>query len=280
MDRVVIVGAGELGGLLAHLLARRAIAHDVHLIDEHGRVAEGKALDIMQAAPVEGFSTRVSGSSDLSLAGGATAVVIADVFRGGEWEGESALPLLKNLRDYSPKALVVCAGASQRVLVERGVQELRFPRTRLIGSAPEALAAGVRGIIAAELRSSPRDVLVTAVGVPPDHIVVPWEDATLGGFSLHRLIGEPERRRLDSRVERLWPPGPYALASAAAKIVDTMLGRSDRIVTCFVAPDESAGRRTRAAALPARLNRSGLVEVVLPELNGRDRVRLDNAIML
>ena len=280
MDRVVVVGAGELGGLLAHALARRGIARDVHLLDEHGRVAEGKALDIMQAAPVEGFSAQVIGSSDFSLAAGAAVVVIADRFGSGEWEGEGALALLKNLRDYSPKSLVVCAGAAQRLLVERAVPELRLSRARIIGSAPEALAAGVRGIVAAELRTSPRDVVVNAVGVPPDHIVVLWEDATVAGFGLHRLIGEPERRQIDGRVSRLWPPGPYALASAASKVVDTMLGRSDRVVTCFIAPDESAGRRSRAAALPIRLNRSGLVEVVLPELNGRDRVRLDNAMML
>jgi malate dehydrogenase len=280
MDRVVVLGAGELGGLLAHALARRAVAHDVHMIDDYGRVAEGKALDIMQAAPVEGFSTQVTGSSDVSLAGGATAVVIADTFGGGEWEGEPALALLRRLRDYSPKSLVVCAGASQRALVEGGVRELQVPRARLIGSAPEALVASVRAVVAAELRTSPRDVAVSAIGVPPDHIVVSWEEATLGGFGIHRLIGEPECRRLDSRVARLWPPGPYALASAAAKVVDTLLGRAERVVTCFVAPDDSAGRRTRAAALPVRLNRSGLVEVVLPELSGRDRVRLDNAMLL
>jgi len=80
MDRVVILGAGEVGGLLAHALAGRAVAHDVCLVDEKPRVAEGKALDIMQAAPIEGFSTRVVGSSDMSIVGGATAVVMADAF--------------------------------------------------------------------------------------------------------------------------------------------------------------------------------------------------------
>jgi len=59
-----------------------------------------------------------------------------------------------------------------------------------------------------------------------------------------------------------------------------MLGRSERVVTCFIAPDDSIGRRTKTAALPVRLNRSGLVDVVMPELSGRDRVRLDNAILL
>jgi len=280
MDRVVVLGAGELGGLLAHALAKRSVASQICLIDEKGRVAEGKALDIMQAAPVEGFSASVTGSTDMSLAGGATAIVIADAFGGPEFSGDTGLAILKRARDFSPKSLVVCAGATERELIERGVRELHVPRTRLIGSAPEALVSGVRAIVAAELRASPRDVALTVAGVPPDHVVVLWEDATVGGFGLRRLISEPMQRRLDSAVAGLWPPGPYALASAAAKVLETMLGRSERRLTCFAAPDDAAGMRMRTAALPVRLNRSGLVDVVMPELNARDRVRLDNAMLL
>src|SRR5438309_1738486 len=104
MDRVVILGAGELGGLIAHALARRAVAHDVCLLDEKARVAEGKALDIMQAAPLEGFSTTVVGSSDVSIAGGATVVVMADAFGGDEWQGDTALGWMRRLREFSPKS--------------------------------------------------------------------------------------------------------------------------------------------------------------------------------
>src|SRR3979490_1368311 len=78
MREVAIVGAGELGGLVAHALARRNSAGLVRLIDESGRVAEGKALDISQAAPVEGFATAVAGATGLSVAAGADIVVIAD----------------------------------------------------------------------------------------------------------------------------------------------------------------------------------------------------------
>jgi len=280
MDLVVVLGAGELGGLIAHALAKRSVAAQICLIDEKGRAAEGKALDIMQAAPVEGFPATVTGSADTARAGGATVVVIADQFGGGEFQGDAALAVLTRLRDFSPQSLVVCAGATQRELVERGVRELHVPRARIVGSAPEALVSGVRAIVAAELRVSPRDVALTALGVPPDDIVVPWEDATAGGFALSRLIGEPERRRLDAGLGALWPPGPYALASAAAKVIDTVLGRSERVVSCFVAPDDAAGRKTRTAALPVRLTRGGVVGVVMPELNGRDRVRWDNATLL
>ena len=75
MDQVAIVGGGELGGLLAHVLARRNIASDVRLIDDNGRAAEGKALDIAQAAPVEGFASNVSGSADMSVVAGASVGV-------------------------------------------------------------------------------------------------------------------------------------------------------------------------------------------------------------
>jgi malate dehydrogenase len=280
MAHVAIVGGGELGGLLAHVLARRNIASDIRLIDDNARAAEGKALDISQAAPIEGSAAKVSGSADVSLVAGASVVAVAGPFGAPEWAPEPAMLLLKRIRDFAPKAVIVCASASHCDLVGRGVRELHVSRNRLFGSAPEALAGGIRALTAIDANGAPSDVALSVLGIPPDHIVIPWEDATLGGFALTRVLSEPIRRRLDTRVAALWPPGPYALASAAAKVIDTMLGGSRRLVACFVAPDDSAGTRARAAALPVRLDRTGIAEVVLPELSGRERVRLENAMML
>ena len=103
----------------------------------------------------------------------------------------------------------------------------------------------------------------------------------MGGFALTRVLSEPVRRRLDARVAALWPPGPYALASAAAKVIGAMLGGSRRLVTCFVAPDDSAGTRARAARpAGAAWTVRESTEVVWPELSVRERVRLENAMML
>jgi malate dehydrogenase len=280
MHQVAIIGAGEVGGLLAHALARRNVARDVFLIDENGRAAQGKALDIAQAAPIEGFASRVSGTSDTAVTAGATVVALADPFGAAALTGESALLLLKRLRHFAPTALIVCTDASHRELIERGVRELHMDRTRLIGSAPEALVAGVRALVAVETANLPRDVSLTAIGVPPHHIVVPWEDATIGGFGLTRVLTEPERRRLDGRISALWPPGPYALAAAAAKTIDAVLKRSEALLACFVAPDDSTGVRMRTAALPVRLGDTGVIDVVLPEMSVRERVQLDNAMLL
>jgi malate dehydrogenase len=280
MHPVAIIGAGELGGLLAHTLARRAIAPHIILIDENGRAAQGKALDIAQAAPVERFASRVSGTADTAVAAGAAIVAIADPFGSAPLAAEPALLLLKRLRQLAPRALIVCADASHRELIDRGVRELHMDRAQLIGSAPEALVAGVRALVAVETGHMASDVALTVVGVPPDHIVVPWEDATIGGFCLTRVLGEPDRRRLDSRLTALWPPGPYALAAAAAKTIGVVLRRSERLVTCFVGPDDRAGTRMRTAAFPVRLADTGVVDVVLPEMSVRERVQLDNAVLL
>ena len=104
--------------------------------------------------------------------------------------------------------------------------------------------------------------------------------ATLAGLSLTRLLDEPTRRRLSTRIAALWPPGPYALATAATMVIEAMAGRSRRIASCFVAPDPSEGRKTRAAALPVRLNGGGIAEVVMPALSRIEQVGLDNAMML
>src|SRR5688572_23877378 len=88
---VVILGAGELGGTLAHILARSEAASTVRLIDDAGQVAAGKSLDIMQAAPIEEFATRVSGHTDLAAPLAGHVIVLADRVRGGEWQGHDAL---------------------------------------------------------------------------------------------------------------------------------------------------------------------------------------------
>jgi malate dehydrogenase len=280
MREVAIVGAGELGGAVAHVLARRDVVRSLVLVDESGRVAAGKALDIAQAAPVEGFATQLTGTTDISTVGGATVVIVAERFTGGPWSTEDGLLLLKRLTQTAPRAAILCAGASYRELVERGVRELRIDRRRLFGSAPEALAAGARALVALAVNGSPREVALSVLGVPPSHTVIPWEDATIGGFALNRQMDEPSRRRLAARIAALWPPGPYALASAAAAVVEAMAGRSRRVASCFVAPDTASGTRARTAALPVRFNAEGIASVLQPSLSVVERVALDNAMQV
>jgi malate/lactate dehydrogenase len=110
--------------------------------------------------------------------------------------------------------------------------------------------------------------------------VIPWENATIGGFALTRQLDEPTRRALVGRVAALWPPGPYALASAAAAVVEAMAGRSRRTASCFVAPDTASGTRARAAALPVRFNARGIDRFLEPSLSVVEKIALDNAMQI
>jgi malate dehydrogenase len=280
MRDVVILGAGELGGTLTHVLARSDAATTIRLIDDAGEVAAGKALDIMQASPIERFATRVTGKNDLAAVAGAHVIVMADRAAGGEWRGGEAMLMLKRLRSAAGRGVILCAGSSHAELVERGVRELGYRREQLFGSAPEALASAVRALVAVEANGSPREVALTVLGVPPSQTVIPWNEATIGGLAAVRLLDEPARRRLAARVGPLWPPGPIALAAAAAKAIQAVFGQSRQLVCAFVAPDDSAGRRLRTAALPVRLGPDGISRVEIPSLSVHDRIVLDNAMQL
>jgi malate dehydrogenase len=280
MQTLAIVGAGDLGGAIAHAVARREVVRTIVLVDDRGRVAQGKALDIEQAGPVEGFATRLDGSAEMATGGGARIVAIADRVGAGEWSGEEGLGALRRASQMSPRAVFIVAGASQRELIDRGVAELHLPRERLIGTAPEAIRAAARAFVALALNVSPRDVALTVLGIPPAHLVIPWEEATAGGFAITRLLDEPGRRRLAARVQAAWPPGPYALAAAACKVIERLSGRSRQLASCFVAPDVSEGRRTRTSAMPVRLGPAGVEEIVRPALSTAEQVAFDNAVLM
>jgi malate dehydrogenase len=250
------------------------------LIDEVGRVAEGKALDLTQAAAVEGFATEITGATEFSAASDADVIVLADRIGAGEWNGDDGLLVLKRLTRLVPGAVVICAGVSQRELIERGVGELHVARDRLFGSAPEALASAARAAVALAVNGSPKDVALSVLGVPPAHVVIPWDDVSVSGLALTTLVDGPGRRRLANRVTALWPPGPNALAAATWKAIEAMDGRARSFLSCFVAGDNAAGLRFRTAAWPVRLGVSGIESVAAPSLSAVERVALDNAMML
>jgi len=277
---VAIIGAGDLGGALAHMLARCDVVRTIRLIDEKGSIASGKALDIAQAAPVEGFATQVTGAADAATAAGASVIVVADNAAGGEQQGDEAALFARRLATMAPRAVQLWAGATHGGVIDRATRELHLDRRKILASAPEAFTAGARALCALAANASPRDVALSIVGSPPADSVVIWEHATIGGVALTSRLDEPTRRRVAARIAASWPPGPYALAAAAVRAIEAIVGRTRSTVTCFVGPDATAGTRTKTVALPVRLGAGGVVDVVMPELSVAERVALERAMML
>ena len=278
MSGVAILGAGELGGAVAHKLAGRGRVRRVCLIDAAPGVAAGKALDIRQAGPIERFEAKVTaGAMDAVV--GAGVVVVADPAAPTDGEGLSdpAWAWMKRIVGLTGGAPILCAGADAGRLVVRSVRELGLRPSRVFGSAPEALSAGLRALIALEADASPAQVAIQVLGTPPVHPVVALSGASVGGCRLEDRLSAAALARVRRRVRLLWPPGPYALASAAARVVEAVAaGGSRRVFTCFVA-GESDGPAS-APAVPVTLHAGGVDEVVTPRLSPSERVQLDNAL--
>src|SRR5215470_11995747 len=144
MALVAVLGAGPIGGALTHALAERGRVDEVRLIDPEGRIAEGKALDILQSSPVQQFSTRVTGTTSIAAAAGAGAVVFTDFGVGGEIAGETGLSTVRQIARLDTSAPLLFAGGAQRDLMQRALSELHVAPQRLLGSAPLGLESAVR----------------------------------------------------------------------------------------------------------------------------------------
>ena len=280
MLTLVILGAGEIGGTLARQLATTDLLSRIILVDDLGTVAAGKALDVAQSGPVDRYHTVMAGTSDVAVVVGAGLVVLADRAGqpGGEWQDEAGLALLKRVAGLNQLAPLLCAGAAQGGLVERGVNEVGISRTRLFGTGAEALRSAVVAVTALEANAAPADISLSVLGRPPHQVIVPWDEGSIGGRTIPRVLSAAQLARLDARVARLWPPGPYALASAATRMVRTAITRAPRMHMALVAVTREEGTPGRSAIMPVTLQPQGIASIVPPALSTRDRVRYETTL--
>jgi malate dehydrogenase len=272
MTTVAIVGAGDIGGSTAQALAGADRVGRLLLVDPSATAAAGKALDLRQAGAIEWSHTRLEGTDDATRVAGCDVCVIADRFgAGGEWRGDDGLALLRQLLPYVGRAPVVFAGAHQGDLLAVAGTELAVDRRRLMGSAPDAFASAAAAIVAMEANCSPREVLLTVLGAPPGGLVIPWSEASIGGYSLPQVLAPVQLRQIEARVSRLWPPGPYALGAAAARLAAAILSASRRTFCVLTMLAGEFGVRGRPGCLPARVALHGITGTRVPELTTRER---------
>ncbi len=273
MAFIAVIGAGPLGGAIAQKLALRNRVAEVRLIDPHAGVAQGKALDILQSSPVERFTTNVTAAHALHSAAGARAIVVADAAASAsEHSGENGLAVVREIVSVEKNCPLVFAGAEQRELMGRAATELHVGHPRLLGSAPGALESALRALTGLAIDASGVEIQLRIAGSPPDSVAVGWEEATAFGLPLSSQLAPHAIAALTRRIRGLWPPGPYALASAAAPVVEAVVNGSRKRFSCFVAL-ESGPTRHAIAALPVELGPRGIVRVLEPALTRHERVR-------
>jgi hypothetical protein len=275
---VAIVGAGPLAAALASTLAARGRARRVRLVDDAVSVAAGKALDVLQATPVLGQDVAIDATGDLAAAvADADAVVIADAHGAppAEWQGELGLGVAGRVAAANPRAPIVCAGAGQASLVELAVGELRLPWTRIVGSAAIAFDGAARALVGEAAGTAPRHVALALGGLPPSRLIVGWSGSSIEGAPAETRLAPGALAGLARRIPSAWPPGPFALAIAAAILLEHLDGASVAPLPAVVA---APAQGHRAAIAHVRVGPSGVLSASEPTFSPFERIALDNAI--
>jgi hypothetical protein len=183
--------------------------------------------------------------------------------------------LLGRLAGVNGRAPIVCAGAQQASLIERAVTELRLPWTRVAGSAAIAFDAAARALVAAEAGAGVRGVALSLGGLPPGQLVIGWSASSIDGVPAEARLAPQALTMLARRIPGAWPPGPFALAAAAAAMLEQIDEAGPAFLPAIVAAPVQGHR---AAIAPVRVGPSGILAAAEPALSPFERIALDNAI--
>ena len=278
MSMVAIIGAGPLGGALAQALAERDRVSEVRLIDPEGRIADGKALDLLQSAPVEQFSTQLTAAHSYAAAAGADAIVFADPAATGEIAGDAGLPIVRQIARLDTRAPLLFAGGGARALMQIALTELRVAPHRVLGSAPLALESSVVALAAALADVSPADLSIGIAGVPPHHAAIGWDAATAFRQPIGATLPPHVIAGVSARLPALWPPAPFTLAAAAARVAEALTHGSRRRYTCFAAIDVADAGRNIVAAVPVEIRKGGVARTLVPALSRHELTIFENGL--
>lgn len=273
-----IIGAGELGGAVARALAMREAVDRIVIVDAAGSASAGVALDIQQSLAISGSHGRLIGTTDVARAVGCDVCVIADRFGITSQAHEDEDARTAAVLALTTPAPAIFAGTWPSSLLMAIAGLPASDRGRVLGSSPEAFASAVRSIVALEAHCAPGEVALTVVGAPPDGFVVPWSGASIGGSAAEQVFSPVQIARLEVRIAALWPPGSYALGTAAACVAEGVLGSARRSFNVLALLDGEFGIRNRVGALPALLSPRGIAARRPPALSAREQMRLESAL--
>jgi malate dehydrogenase len=275
MFDAAILGAGPIGAAVAQRLAERGRLRRILMVDPAVDVASGIALDIQQSGPVSGFDTRLAATSDVLGAVAADVMVLADRAGEGDWTDEAGLAVVERLFRAGATGPLVFAGSTHHRLMETCHRDLDVSRDRLVGTAASGLIAAVQSLVGLELGLASAELVL--VGRPPG-FVVGWTAATVAGALVSERLAAHQLLAISTAVPRLWPPGPRAIGSATAPVVEALRVGSRRLHSAVTILDGELGVRGSAVLLPLELEAGRVRTRVIPSLSDQERTALLNTL--
>ncbi|WP_439183443.1 malate dehydrogenase [Carboxylicivirga taeanensis] len=293
--KVTVVGAGNVGATCADVLAYREIANEVVLVDIKEGVAEGKALDIWQKAPINLYDTRTIGSTnDYEKTAGSDVVVITSglprkpgMTRDDLISTNAGIvkSVTENVVKHSPEAVIIIVSNPLDVMTYQAHLTSKFPRTKVMGMAGILDTARYRAFLAEELNVSPKDIQAVLMGGHGDTMVPLPRYTTVGGIPVTELI---DKDKLDAIIERTKFGGGelvklmgtsawYAPGSAAAQMVEAIVKDQKRVFPVCIKLEGEYGINDCYLGVPVILGKNGVEKVIELDLNAEEKELLETS---
>ncbi|OGU34045.1 MAG: malate dehydrogenase [Gemmatimonadetes bacterium RIFCSPLOWO2_12_FULL_68_9] len=292
MNKITVVGAGNVGATLAQRLAEKELAREVVLVDIVEGIPQGKGLDQWETGPIEGFDTRVTGANDYGPAKGSELfVVTAGIARK---PGMSRDDLVKTnadivkavsqeIKQASPHAIVVVVSNPLDVMCWVTKRVTGFPRERVIGMAGVLDTARYRAFLADALQVSVEDIQAMVLGGHGDTMVPLVSYTTVSGIPVTQLL---DAKKLEAVVQRTRNGGAeivnylktgsayYAPSAAAVQMVEAIVHNKHRVLPCSAWLEGEYGLRDIFLGVPCKLGAKGLEGIIEVELTDAERAAL------
>ena len=291
--KIALIGGGQIGGTLAHLVALKELG-DVVLFDIVEGLPQGKCLDIAQSGPVEGYDARFKGTNAYAdIAGADVVIVTAGVPRKPGMSRDDLIGInLKvmsavgdGIRSYAPNAFVICITNPLDAMVWALRQFSGLPHNKVVGMAGVLDSARFRHFLAEELNVSVEDVSAFVLGGHGDTMVPMPRFSTVAGVPLPELVkmGWIKQERLDAITQRTRDGGAeivgllktgsafYAPAASAIEMAQSYLKDKKRVLPCACHVDGAYGIKDLYVGVPAVIGENGIERIVELELTAEER---------
>jgi len=298
--KIALIGAGQIGGTLAHLAAMKELG-DVVLFDIAEGVPQGKALDIAESGPSEGFDARLKGTQDYAdIAGADVCIVTAGVPRKPGMSRDDLLGInLKvmkavgeGIRDNAPDAFVICITNPLDAMVWALREFSGLPHAKVCGMAGVLDSARFRHFLSVEFGVSMRDVTGFVLGGHGDTMVPLVRYSTVAGIPLPDLVamGWTSQEKLDAIVQRTRDGGAeivkllqtgsafYAPATSAIEMAESYLRDQKRVLPAAAWCDGQFGLKGMYVGVPTVIGASGIERVVDIRLDKAERAMFDKSV--
>lgn len=293
MSKVTVIGAGNVGATVANVLAHKDIVKEVVVLDIMGDLARGKALDTWQQAPIDNYSTYLTGSDNYKDTAGSDIVVItAGVPRKPGMSRDDLIStnakivasVTRSILEHSPNPILIVVSNPLDVMTYAAYKISGLPSSRVFGMAGILDTARYRAFLSTALKVSPKDIQAVLMGGHGDTMVPLPRYTTVAGIPVTEMIDENTLNAIVDRtktgggelVKLMGTSAWYAPGAAAAQMVEAIVKDEQRIFPCCVNLEGQYGIKDVFLGVPVKLGKNGIEEVIELKLNA-DEMALLNA---